>query len=174
MFGLTVVALLRAEPVFSKEWVGRVVHVSDGDTIQVIDADKRLEKVRLLGIDAPERKQAFGTKSKDALASRVLGQTVLVEYEKRDRFGRLLGKVQIGVRDINREMIETGLAWHYKQFARNQPVSERQAYENAQRRAQEGLIGLWADAHPTAPWEFRKLSKRRPASRHSQSSFKVW
>ena len=145
------------------ELTGRVVHIADGDTIAVLDAAKATHKIRLMGIDAPEKKQAFGTKSKDALAERVAGQQVTVMWKKRDRYGRLLGKILLGSRDIDLEMVETGLAWHYKHFAKDQDPAERIQYADAERAARGAKRGLWADASPVAPWEFRRARTRAHA-----------
>jgi endonuclease YncB( thermonuclease family) len=95
---------------------GRVVRVIDGDTIVVLDPSNAQHKIRLTGIDAPERKQAFGSKSKEYLPDSVAGKFVVVEYNKRDRYQRILGKVLLGDEDLNLEQIRAGLAWHYKKY----------------------------------------------------------
>ena len=89
---------------------GRVVRVTDGDTIVVLDADNTQHKIRLTGIDAPEKKQAFGTKSKEHLSDSVAGKTVVVEYGKRDYYKRILGKVLLNDRDMNLEQVRAGHA----------------------------------------------------------------
>ena len=93
---------------------GRVVRVTDGDTIVILDSNNTQHKIRLTGIDAPERKQAFGTKSKEHLSYSVAGKFVIVEYSKRDRYQRILGKVLLDDDDMNLDQIQAGLAWHYK------------------------------------------------------------
>jgi endonuclease YncB( thermonuclease family) len=93
---------------------GRVVRVTDGDTIVVLDSSDTQHKIRLTGIDAPERKQAFGTKSKEHLSDSVAGRFVVVDYDKRDRYERILGKVLLNGEDMNLEQVRAGLAWHYK------------------------------------------------------------
>ena len=93
---------------------GRVVRITDGDTIVVLDADKVQHKIRLQGIDAPERHQAFGMKSKAYLSDLVAGKSVVVDYSKYDRYGRVLGKVIVNGKDVNLEQVEAGMAWHYK------------------------------------------------------------
>ena len=90
---------------------GRVVRVIDGDTIVVLDADKVQHKIRLQGIDAPERSQAFGTKSKENLSDLVAGKSVVVDYSKYDRYQRILGKVLMNGEDVNLEQVEAGMAW---------------------------------------------------------------
>ena len=93
---------------------GRVVRVTDGDTIVILDADKVQHKIRLQGIDAPERNQAFGMKSKAYLSDLVAGKSVVVDYSKYDRYGRVLGKVIVNGKDVNLEQVEADMAWHYK------------------------------------------------------------
>ncbi len=88
-----------------------VVHVADGDTITVLDAGKVQHKVRLAGIDAPEKAQPFGQRSRESLADLVAGRTVIVETHKKDRYGRYVGKVILNSRDVNLEQIRRGMAW---------------------------------------------------------------
>lgn len=90
----------------------KVVKVTDGDTVNVLDRTKTLHKIRLQGIDAPEKKQAFGRKSTQNLAKHVAGQNVKVKYSKRDKFKRLVGKLIKGGRDINLQQVKDGFAWH--------------------------------------------------------------
>ena len=139
--------------------VGRVVAVADGDTVTVLDAEKKQHRIRLVGIDAPESKQAFGQKSKDQLARWVHGQEVRVEHTKTDRYNRILGKVWMGDRDINLAMIEAGMAWYYKQFSRDLSPTDRALYAQAEEAARQQRQGLWTDAHPQAPWDFRRQQR---------------
>lgn len=138
---------------------GRVVGVSDGDSITVLDADKQQHKVRLGGIDAPEQKQAFGQASKRHLSNLVFGKAVSVETKKRDRYGRQIGKVLVDGRDANLAQVEAGLAWHYKQYAAEQSHSDRQLYSAAEESAQALRKGLWQDRSPMAPWDFRRQQR---------------
>jgi endonuclease YncB( thermonuclease family) len=101
---------------------GRVVRVTDGDTIVVLDSGNAQHKIRLTGIDAPERGQAFGTKSTDHLSDSVAGKFGVVEYNKRDRYQRILGKVLLSDQDMNLEQVKAGLAWHYKYYQKEQPL----------------------------------------------------
>lgn len=135
---------------------GKVVSVADGDTITVLDHNKTQHKIRLLGIDAPEKSQAFGEKSKQALAEMVHGQTVEVAYNKRDKYGRIVGKVLLGSEDVCHQQIKSGLAWHYKKYQGEQSPEDRSAYSDSERTAQSQNVGLWADAQPLAPWDYRK------------------
>ncbi len=136
--------------------VGRVVGVSDGDTVTVLDGDRVQHKVRLAGIDAPESHQAYGGRSKQHLSSLVFSQDVQVEWHKLDRYGRLVGKILVGGVDANLRQVEAGLAWHYQQYHREQSPADREAYASAERRARDARFGLWADAAPVPPWDFRR------------------
>jgi micrococcal nuclease len=124
----------------------------DGDTI-VILVGKEQVKIRLDGIDAPEANQAFGSKSREALASKIFGKVVNVEWKEQDRYGRTLGKVIINGRWVNKEMIAEGWAWHYKQYNKERELTD------AENNAREKKLGLWHDKDPTPPWEFRKKDK---------------
>lgn len=142
--------------VFAAEIVGRVVAVADGDTLTLIDATNITYKVRLLGIDAPEKSQPFGTKSKQSLAAMVFNKTVLIEYIKQDKYKRIVGKVLLDYKDINLEQIKRGLAWHYKKYENEQAPIDRRAYANHEYAAKHEKRGLWSDKNPIAPWVFRK------------------
>ena len=147
---------------FSHLWAGtltgRVVSVADGDTITVLDASRKQHRVRLQGIDAPESRQAFGNVAKRGLSDLVAGQQVEVRFEKEDRYGRLLGVVYAGGQDVNLAMVSRGLAWHYTFYQRDQSILDRQRYALAQQQARQAGIGLWRDAQPTPPWNFRRQS----------------
>ena len=106
-------ALALSFPAWS-DFTGNVVGVADGDTITVLNADKVQHKIRLTGIDAPEKKQPFGNRSKQSLSDMVFNKTVTVETDKRDSYGRELGKVLAGGKDMNLEQVRAGFAWHYK------------------------------------------------------------
>ena len=133
----------------------KVVKVSDGDTVHVLDQSRTKHKIRLGGIDAPERKQAFGKKSKENLAKYVAGQNVEVEYDKRDRYGRIIGKIIKDGQDINLLQIKDGFAWHYKEYQREQSELDRMLYSSAEIEARNIKMGLWSDP-AVPPWEYRK------------------
>lgn len=141
--------------------IGRVVGVADGDTITVLDAASHQHKIRLSGIDAPEKKQPFGQSAKVSLSGLVFSKMVQVETHKIDLYGRSVGRVFVGGRDANLEQLRRGLAWHYKMYEREQPAAERAAYGRAEEEARLSKVGLWSDAHPVAPWEFRHASKKK-------------
>lgn len=147
---------------------GRVVSVTDGDTIKVLDTNNTQHKVRLTGIDAPERNQPFGKASKQYLASLVSGKEVLVESNKSDRYGRILGKIWVQpadcascekTLDANHAQLLAGMAWWYRYYARQQSPEDRDRYESAEDEAKSRDFGLWGDPNPINPYDWRK-SKR--------------
>jgi len=128
--------------------------LTDGDTLTVLDSDNVQHKIRLHGIDAPEKGQAFGTKSQAALATKVFSQTVRVEVIDVDRYRREVGRIYLGDRFINLEMVRDGFAWRYPQYDK---PGEFSAAESA---AREHGRGLWADPHPVPHWEFRRAKRQ--------------
>ncbi|SEP42837.1 thermonuclease family protein [Nitrosovibrio sp. Nv6] len=136
--------------------VGRVVKIADGDTLTVLDATKQQHRIRLTGIDAPERRQAFGTVSKQHLAELAFGREVTVQWDKRDRYQRILGKVLVDGVDANLEQVRAGLAWHYKHYAKGQQSADRILYAEAEEAASRNGVGLWRDPAPIPPWDFRR------------------
>lgn len=148
-----------ATNVSADTYTGRVVGISDGDTITVLDAGYHQHKVRLIGIDAPEKKQQYGQVSRQHLAETVFQRTVTVDVSKLDRYKRELGKVSVGNVDVNLEQVRVGLAWHYKQYVRDQYPADRERYTEAERQARKARRGLWQDEAPTPPWEFRRTKK---------------
>jgi endonuclease YncB( thermonuclease family) len=140
--------------------MGRVVRVADGDTITVLDRANGQHRIRLQGIDAPESHQAFGTQSKKNLSNLIFDREVTVEYEKTDQYGRIVGKILLDGKDINLEQVKAGMAWHYKEYQREQSAVDREMYARAEDEARSARRGLWADAEPTEPSAFRKEQKR--------------
>jgi len=138
-----------------KSLSGKVVKIADGDTITILDAQNVQHKIRLQGIDAPEHRQDFGQVSREHLANLVFGKYVRIEFEKADRYGRLVGKVWADGNDECLEQLKAGLAWHYKEYEREQPAADRQLYANAELEARNERRGLWKDPAPTPPWEYR-------------------
>ena len=139
-----------------QELQGRVVRVADGDTVTVLDQAKVQHRIRLAGIDAPERGQPCGERAKDHLSSVVAGRQVVVAWDKRDRYGRMVGKVLLDGRDVNLAMVQAGLAWHYKAYALEQSEEDRLTYSRAEDSARRSRTGLWVDPHPMAPWDWRR------------------
>ena len=144
---------------FADQLVGKVIKVTDGDTVNVLTSDNETHKIRLSGIDAPEKKQAFGNRSKQALADMIDGKTVTVDYNKLDKYQRAVGKITFNGQDVNLRQIKLGLAWHYKKYEKEQDVEDRSIYANAEYQAQRDKVGLWYDANPIAPWDYRKQKR---------------
>lgn len=134
---------------------GKVVGVSDGDTVTVLDSAKVQYKIRLTGIDAPEKAQPYGQVSKKSLSDLVFNKDVEISWEKRDRYQRILGKVLLDKQDICLEQVKRGMAWHYKQYQRDQSLEDRTSYDLAEKKAREAKLGLWADDAPVEPSHFR-------------------
>lgn len=137
-----------------------MIRISDGDTIVVLDENNRQHRVRLTGIDAPEKCQPFYNVSRQHLAHLVFQKKVAISYGKFDRNGRPLGKVFIDGRDINLEQVNAGFAWHFKRYQKEQPAEDRVLYAAAEDAARAPRRGLWLDPDPIAPWEWRKTPKR--------------
>ena len=155
----TALALCLVFQVQADTLLGKVINVADGDTITVLDDTHTQHKIRLTGIDAPEKRQAFGNVSKQSLAEQVAGQSVAVEWVKVDKYGRKVGKVLLAGLDCNLVQIKRGLAWHYKQYQREQSPTDQQSYAAAEIEARAAKLGLWRDADPVPPWEFRHKGK---------------
>ncbi|MCC7421555.1 MAG: thermonuclease family protein [Planctomycetaceae bacterium] len=132
------ILLLLTAPLPAAELTGRVVGVTDGDTITVLDTNKVQHKIRLEGIDAPESKQAFGTKAKQALSDRVFGKEVRVEWKGKDPYGRILGHVHAGKDHVNLSMVRDGFAWHFKRYNKDQKLADA---EVEAREAGRGFVG---------------------------------
>ncbi|MCT7910301.1 thermonuclease family protein [Arcobacter lacus] len=132
---------------------GKVVGISDGDTIKILTQDDKLYKIRLNDIDAPEKSQAFGNKSKENLSNYIFGRYVTVEYKNIDRYQRILGTVYYQDEDINIQQVKDGFAWVYKQY------SNKIEYYKAEVEAKATKRGLWMDNNPIEPWNYRKKNK---------------
>lgn len=131
---------------------GRVVGVVDGDTIDVL-VDRQPIRIRLAEIDAPERRQPFGTQSRNALAKITFGREVHVVESSTDRYGRTVGTVFIGARNVNGEMVASGMAWAYRRYVLDV------GYLQLELNAREQRVGLWRDPYPIAPWAWRRIGK---------------
>jgi endonuclease YncB( thermonuclease family) len=153
---LLIFVLFLSNIVNAKTIEGLVVGVADGDTITVLDQQKNTYKIRLQGIDAPEKKQAFGEKSKQSLHDLVHGKQVRIEYDKEDKNGRIVGKITLDDLDICLQQLGLGMAWHYKKYQNEQSVADRVVYNDAELKSKSLKLGLWADETPMPPWEFRK------------------
>ena len=151
------------------QFEARVVDVADGDTVTVLDSNNVQHKIRLAGIDAPEKGQPFADRSKQSLSRAVTGKPVRVEWSKQDRYGRLVGKVWVSSPDmacartaapdcpknldVNRAQLSVGLAWHDKENEREQSPQDRAAYAFEENEARARRVGLWSEPDPVAPWD---------------------
>ena len=135
---------------------GTVVGISDGDTITVLDKLSKQYKVRLMGIDAPEKSQAFGNEAKQTLSNYIYNKEVRVEYKKLDKYKRIIGKVTLDGQDICLQMIVDGMAWHYKAYEKDQTKTDKELYREAEVKAREVNLGLWYEKQPVSPWLFRQ------------------
>lgn len=139
--------LLLCLPLSLFAFPAKVIKISDGDTITVLSG-KEQTKVRLYGIDAPEKKQDYGQKSRQFLASLIAGQVVEVEPKGKDRYKRTLCIIHHKGQDINAQMVLNGYAWAYVKYSR--------IYVDQEKTARENKRGLWQSSNPTPPWEWRK------------------
>ncbi len=156
---LVMIYVLAPASAAGTEHQGRVVGVADGDTVTVLTPDNKQLKVRLACIDAPEKAQAFGKKSKQSLSELVFGKDVRVVERDIDRYGRVVGTIWIGELDANLTQVQRGVAWVYRQYC-----SDR-TYIGAEGAAQKRRVGLWADTRPTPPWEYRRSKKSAASAR---------
>lgn len=131
----------------------RVVGVADGDTLTALSG-KRQIKCRLYGIDAPEKKQAYGQASKLSLSQLSYGRNASIEVVDRDRYGRAVCKINVAGVDINKEQIARGMAWMYRSYAKDRD------YSDAEMAAQARRAGLWLEPEPTPPWTFRRSRRK--------------
>ena len=170
-YRILLVCIAIACPAASADVIGKVVRVADGDTISVLDANQQLYKVRLAGIDAPEKAQPFGDVSREHLASLLAGKEVRVEFSKTDRYGRLLGKVWVQpadcpgcgkTLDANHAQIAFGMAWWYQYYASEQPPADRELYKSAVNTARRKGLGLWSEPNAVPPWAWRRGQRTNP------------
>ncbi|EBM9948428.1 thermonuclease family protein [Salmonella enterica subsp. enterica serovar Give] len=141
--------ILFSGSLFAAEIQGKVIRVLDGDTIEVLQEQQPV-RVRLLNIDAPEKKQPFGRWSTNQLKSLLAGQSVTVSYTQTDRYGRVLGRVvTANGTEANRQQVLKGAAWVYDKYNTDNSLPA------LQREAQTQKRGLWADSQPVPPWEWR-------------------
>jgi endonuclease YncB( thermonuclease family) len=167
-FFLMLVVSLSAHP---ETLSGTVVGVADGDTITVLDANREQHKIRLGAIDAPEKAQPFGQRSKEFMSAMVFGKDIDVQWQKHDRYQRIVGKVMVAdpncrtsycpkTLDAGLAQITVGLAWWYRKYSNEQSAQDRGAYEFSEQEARAKRAGLWADADPVPPWDWRKEARR--------------
>jgi endonuclease YncB( thermonuclease family) len=154
---IALLCLVVSVHVHAETLTGRVVGVADGDTLTILDSNKGLTKIRLHQIDAPEKKQDFGQRSKQSLSELVYGKQVRIEVFDTDKYQRKVGKVWVNGQDANLEQVKHGMAWVYVKYA-NEP-----AYFAAERTAKMNRIGLWNQPNPNPPWVFRHPERAHEA-----------
>lgn len=155
LLALTLVAgLVSCRPPAGRQtFDGKVVGVADGDTLVVLDGTAQV-RVRLHGIDCPERGQAFGSAARRLASSLAFGKTVTVRSRGKDRYGRLLGEVVLpDGRSLNRELVAAGMAWHYARYSDDEELAK------AERQARKARVGIWSEPDPVAPWSFRAAGR---------------
>ena len=140
----------------ANELIGRVVGVYDGDTLTLLVGGRERHKIRPASIDAPEKSQPYGQRSKKRLSDLAYDAIVSVTWNKRDRYGRIVGKVLLKDTDVNLEMVVSGLAWHYKHYEMEQSPAERRVYALAEDRARSARLRLWGSINPVPPWKYRR------------------
>lgn len=144
---------------FAARLNGRVIGIIDGDTVDLLVDGPETIRVRVAGVDAPESRQAFGGVAKHRLSDLVFSHPVVVEWTKRDRYGRVVGKIVNSQGDVGLLLVRDGLAWHYKKYQLEQSYEDRRLYDQAERSARARRIGIWSDPNAMSPWDFRKLPK---------------
>ncbi len=164
---LFLIYLVSCRPAFADSFVGKVVGVSDGDTINVMH-DGQPEKIRLWGIDCPEKTQAFGQKAKQKTSELAFGKNVTVNKKDTDRYGRTVGEVILpDGSSLNKELARTGFAWWYRRYDPHD-----HAFARLEASAKAEKLGLWADPNPIPPWEYRhsKIKDTQLAGQASRGS----
>ncbi len=137
----------------------QVITVTDGDTLIISNTANQHLRLRIQGIDAPEAAQSFGSDAQSYLAKLLTGKTVSVEFDPRgkpDDAGRVIAKVYLDGLDIGLEQIKAGLAWFCKDYKKDQTESDRYTYAEAEKEARLAKRGLWKDASPQSPWDYRQ------------------
>lgn len=135
----------------AQKFTVRVVGISDGDTFTAINQDKLQLKIRIYGIDAPEKGQDFGNRAKQALSDLVMGKDILIDVQSMDSWGRYIAYVFTPEgEDVSLVMLQEGMAWHFAKY------DSTEKYARAESRARSSRTGLWSITNPVAPWDYRK------------------
>lgn len=136
---------------------GKVISVADGDTITIVDEDRKQHKIRLVGIDAPEIHQSFGIESRNTLKEVVLNRDVKVETSKTDKYGRSVGKLIFKGKDISLSQVQNGMAWVYTEYLKELSVGDASLYLDAEMKSKSEGLGIWSSDKPIEPWIWRNL-----------------
>lgn len=156
--------LFAAPPVSAEPVVCRVIGIADGDTFSCLTAANEQVRVRLAEIDAPESKQAYGNRARQALSELIFGKSVMLDARDTDRYGRTVARVRTAGIDVNVEMVRTGAAWAYREYLKDRSLMDLEAV------AREFKRGLWSlpKSEQKAPWDWRK-EKRHDAAQQTAS-----
>jgi micrococcal nuclease len=151
------IVVLGFSPSHATEYTGKVVGIQDGDTLTVWLDNGAATRIRLWGIDAPEKRQAYGNASKRYLSSLAYGRRVRLLVRDTDRYGRTVAEIILpDGRNANQEMVRAGYAWWFRKYAPNDRV-----LESLEGEACKAKRGLWADPHAVPPWEYRRARRSR-------------
>ena len=129
---------------------GKVIKIADGDTLTLLTPSNQQVKIRLAGIDTPEKKQPFGNKAKQALSNLAFQKQALVEIAAKDRYGRTIGVVFVDGLNVNAELVKQGMAWVYRKYTDDERLYVLES------EAKQAKRGLWLDKNPIPPWEWRR------------------
>jgi endonuclease YncB( thermonuclease family) len=151
-----IVLLLLARVGLADSLTGLVTHVTDGDTLTLLIAGTEKHKIRVAGIDAPERTQSYGSQSTANLVQQAFNKAASADCHKVDRYGRDICTVFVDGRDVGLQQIADGLAWWYRKYANEQSTTDQQSYERAETTAKQNRLGLWSESDPMAPWHWRR------------------
>jgi len=148
-----------ATPIGAVELDGTIVSVADGDTVTLLDASRTQHRIRLDGIDAPERTQPHGQRARQSLTSIAHGRAARADCPKVDRYGRAVCRVIVDGVDVGLEQIKRGYAWHYVRYAHEQRAADRASYSRAESEARSANAGLWSFSDPVPPWDYRRAPR---------------
>ncbi|WP_256010143.1 thermonuclease family protein [Desertivirga xinjiangensis] len=144
---------------------GKVVSVSDGDTFTILISGNQQVKVRLHGVDCPEKNQDFGTKAKDFTSANIFAKSIKVQSKGKDRYGRTIGVAMLpNGSTLNENLLKAGFAWHYKQYDKSEK------YALLEQQARIAKKGLWSHPKPQEPWEFRRSGRRKSSGKTTPAS----
>jgi endonuclease YncB( thermonuclease family) len=143
---------------YASTYQGRIIGITDGDTLTLLTANKQQIKIRLDSIDAPEKSQPYGAAAKIALSNLVYGKQVIAVSNKVDKYGRTVANLYLAKINVNLVMVQKGMAWVYRLYARNK------AYYTMENYARKYKLGLWSQRNPQAPWDYRKAKYNQPNS----------
>ena len=154
-------------PAAAEHLTGRIIHIADGDTVTLLTEQNQSVRIRLSGIDAPEKRQPFGTRAREKMTSCAKGKHAVVDTHKKDRYGRQAGTVTVAGTDCGLELLKSGLAWYYAAYEKELPAAKRLPYRHAEDNARKMKRGLWQDKNPQAPWDWRKVQRQSATHRTS-------